>query len=108
MSLVSGKKHTFLDMPRVGGQSDAGHSQKTFRDTRRHSRDFQAVEVLAVTLPQNALDRPADRLLLAKTEDRGIAVAGQAEKVPTRLSQFSAQSKSGEILNQSPAGEIGL
>src|SRR6266436_7738006 len=89
----------------MGGDTRVGESQKTFRG---HSRDFQGIKFPRLQVPQDSLDCSAHRLLSVKTEYGCADFTSQPEEAPSRFADFSTQSVSIEIFDQSPASRTGL
>src|SRR6202043_256805 len=104
MVLGSQEKLIFLDMSGMGGDTRVRQSQKTFRG---HSRDFQGIKFLRLQVRQDSLDCSAYRLLSFKTEYGCPEFTSQPEEGPSRFVDFSTQSVSIKILDQSPPSRTG-
>src|ERR1700676_2632617 len=89
----------------MGGDTRVGQSQKTFRG---HSRDSQGIKLSRLQVPQDSLDCSAYRLLSVKTEYGCPDFTSHPEEGPSRFADFSTQSISIEIFDESPASRTRL
>lgn len=82
------KRHPFLDVPRVGGDAEAGEAQKR---TRRHLVNLEAVALLQHRAGDEACQRFIHCFLAVESEGGRFDLSGDIEERPSQGPEFFFQ-----------------